>query len=237
MSPSFCQLPLSFQLDRGASMANYVPGPNVAACRSVELALAGAGEQVIYLWGGRGTGKSHLLEAACRASRRRGATVAYVPLAQVSGLRPQLLDGLERLPLVCIDDMERAAGRRAWEEQLFHLFNRSMGSDTRLLITGLAPPAELGLQLADLVSRLSASLVFQLRALGESGRVSAMQRRAEDRGFVLPEEVARYLIRRQPRDIRSLLVLVEQLDRASLAAQRRVTIPFVKEVICRDGCD
>ncbi len=233
MTSAIAQLPLGFQIARGASLANYVPGPNVAACRSLEMFLSGQGEQVIYLWGGRGTGKSHLLEAACRAMRSQGVEVGYVPLRAQAGLKPLLLEGLERLPLVCVDDTEQVAGRLVWEEGLFHLYNRSMSTGTRLLITGAASPAGLGLQLPDLVSRLSASLVYQLRPLAESERVAAMQRWAHDRGFELPEEAALYLIRRQPRDIRSLLVLVERLDQASLAAQRRVTIPFIREVMAQ----
>ncbi len=237
MNRAVVQLPLGFPLDRGASLANYVPGPNGAACRSLELAVSGEGEPVIFLWGGRGTGKSHLLEAACRAMRLQGQAVALVPLADLAELEPQLLDGLERLPLVCVDDVDQAAGRLVWEEKLFHLYNRSMSTGTRLLLTGATRPADMGLRLPDLVSRLSASLVYQLKPLGESERVSVMQRRAWDMGFELSEEVARYLIRRQPRDIGSLLGLVERLDQASLAARRRVTIPFVRQVIGGDGPD
>ncbi len=165
--------------------------------------------------------------------RVQGAEVGYVPLGVQAELQPTLLEGLERLPLVCVDDTDLVTGRLAWEEGLFHLYNRSMATGTRLLITGAASPAALGLRLPDLVSRLSASLVYQLRLLDESERVAAMQQRANDRGFELPEDAALYLIRRQPRDIRSLLVLVERLDRASLAAQRRVTIPFIREVMAQ----
>ncbi len=235
MNRAVSQLPLGFELSRGASLANYVPGPNMAACQSLEMTLSGKGERIIYLWGGCGTGKSHLLEAACRAMRSQGAEAAYVPLGEAAQLRPQLLDGLESLPLVCVDDVEQVAGRPAWEEALFHLYNRTIGTGTRLLLAGAACPADLGLRLPDLLSRLSASLVYQLRQLGESERVAAMQRRARERGFELPQQAALYLIRRQPRDIRSLLILVERLDRASLAAQRRVTVPFIREVIERGG--
>ena len=225
------QLPLAFELVNGATFANYVPGPNAAAHRSVELAASGQGHQVVYLWGTGETGKTHLLEAACRARRGQGAGVAYVPLRGNAALQPSALEGLEQLALVCLDDLDEIAGRVAWEEALFHFFNRAQATGARLLLSAAAPPSTQGLRLADLESRLSASLVYQLRKLNDAQRVSVMQGRARDRGFDLPEEVALYLIRRQPRDLRSLLQLVSRLDQASLAAQRRITIPFIRTVL------
>ncbi len=234
MSSETPQLPLAFELPDGATFGNYVPGPNAAAHRSVELAACGKGEQTVYLWGLGGTGKTHLLEAACRVRRLHGAGVAYVPMRARDTLQPSVLDGLENLALVCVDDLERIAGHCVWEEALFHLFNRAQATGTRLLLTAAARPVAQGLQIADLVSRLSASLVYQLRQLNDAQRVVAMQRRAQDRGFMLSEEVAAYLIRRQRRDMGSLLRLVDRLDRASLAAQRRITIPFIRGMLAAE---
>ena len=227
------QLPLALRPRSTATFRDFVAGCNAAATSHVQAAAAGRGEQFVYLWGSAGAGKSHLLESACHACGSQGKLSALVSLREWSTLGASVLDDLEQLTLVCIDDLDAIAGFSAWEERLFHLHNRARETGTRLLISGARSPAALGLGLSDLASRLSAALVYRLLELDDDQRISVLRRRAARRGFEMPEDVAEYLLRRQPRDMHSLMALVERLDAASLAAQRRVTIPFVRELLAR----
>ncbi|HSC83585.1 MAG TPA: DnaA regulatory inactivator Hda [Pseudomonas sp.] len=228
------QLPLGVRLRDDATFANYYPGANAAALGYVErLCEADAGwtESLIYLWGGEGVGRSHLLQAACLRFEQRGEQAVYLPLAEVADYGPELLDGLDQSELVCLDDLDAVAGRADWEEALFHLFNRLRDSGRRLLLAATVSPRELPIQLADLQSRLTLALVFQLHSLSDEDKLRALQLRASRRGLHLTDEVGRFILTRGERSMSALFELLERLDQASLQAQRKLTIPFLKEVL------
>ncbi|MGE0372438.1 MAG: DnaA regulatory inactivator Hda [Gammaproteobacteria bacterium] len=222
------QLPLQIRFRDGSTFADFVPGRNAEAAHCLQGGIAAG--QCVYLWGGAGTGKTHLLQAVCRDGAGRGESSVYLPLRQRAELAPALLEGLEALSLVCIDDIDAIAGDAAWEAALFHLFNRVRAGGGRIAITGAASPRALGLGLPDLATRLAWGLVFQLHPLLDEEKARALQARARARGMDMPEAVARYLLQRHARDMAALFALLERLDRASLAAQRRLTVPFVREV-------
>jgi DnaA family protein len=218
------QLPLRLALRDSATFDNFVPGENGAAL----LALQDGGESFVYLWGGAGSGKSHLLQALCQWA---GPTAAYVDLNEVIGMDPAVLEGLEAMNPLCIDAVQAVAGKPEWERALFHLYNRVRDGGARLVVAGGAAPGQLGITLPDLVSRLAWGPVFQLQPLDDEGKREALRRRARARGMDLSEEVAAYLLRRSPRDMHSLFALLDRLDRESLVAKRRLTIPFVRELL------
>lgn len=228
------QLPLGVRLRDDATFANYYPGANAAALGYVErLCEADAGwtESLIYLWGGEGVGRSHLLQAACLRFEQRGESAVYLPLAEVAEHGTELLDNLEQCELVCLDDLDAVAGRADWEEALFHLFNRLRDSGRRLLLSAACPPRELPIGLADLQSRLTLALVFQMHSLSDEDKLRALQLRASRRGLHLTDEVGRFILTRGERSMSALFDLLERLDQASLQAQRKLTIPFLKEVL------
>ncbi len=228
------QLPLGVRLRDDATFANYYPGANAAALGYVErLCEADAGwtDSLIYLWGAAGVGRSHLLQAACLRFEQRDEASVYLPLAEVADYGPELLDNLEQCELVCLDDLEAVAGRADWEEALFHLFNRLRDAGKRLLLAAATSPRELGVQLPDLQSRLTLALVFQLQELADEDKLRALQLRASRRGLQMPDEVGRFILTRGARSMSALFELLEQLDQASLQAQRKLTIPFLKETL------
>ena len=144
---------------------------------------------------------------------------------------PELLDNLELCELVCLDDLDAVAGRSDWEEGLFHLFNRLRDSGRRLLLAGTMSPRELPIQLPDLKSRLTLALVFQLHELSDEDKLRALQLRASRRGLQMSDEVGRFILTRGERSMSALFELLERLDQASLQAQRKLTIPFLKETL------
>lgn len=228
------QLPLGVRLRDDATFANYYPGANAAALGYVErLCEADAGwtESLIYLWGGEGVGRSHLLQAACLRFEQRDEQAVYLPLADLVQYGPVLLDNLEQCELVCLDELDSVVGRKDWEEALFHLFNRLRDCGRRLLLAANASPRELPVKLPDLKSRLTLALVFQLHGLSDEDKLRALQLRASRRGLQLSDEVGRFILTRGERSMNSLFDLLERLDQASLQAQRKLTIPFLKEIL------
>lgn len=226
------QLPLQIRFRDDSTFAGFESGRNAEAAHFLQAGFAAG--QSVYLWGGTGTGKTHLLEAVCRLATGRGESAVYLPLRQRVDLAPALLEGLEALALVCVDDIDAIVGDADWEAALFHLFNRVRAGGGRIAIAGAASPRALGLGLPDLATRLSWGLVFQLQPLLDDEKARVLRARARARGMEMPEAVARYLLQRHARDMGALFELLERLDRASLAAQRRLTVPFVREVAGED---
>lgn len=225
------QLSLNFELSDHATWAHFYPGRNLQAVAAVQALARGEGEPFIYLHGLAGVGKTHLLQAACQDVRHNGQTAIYVSLRDTESYSESLLDNLETWSLVCLDDVEGIAGKRAWEKAVFNLFNGLMSRQGRLLIAAQAIPAELKLSLPDLVSRLNSGLRFRLHDLDEVEIIRALKAEAQLRGLEFGDEVGQFLMRRVQRDMSSLLPMFELLDQASLVEQRRLTVPFVKQVL------
>ena len=181
-----------------------------------------------WLWGAPATGKTHLLQAVCE---KAGDRAVYVPLALLADAGPAVLEGLARRELVCIDDLDTVLGDEAWEVALFDLCNQLTDGGGQLAVAASAAPRESTIMLADLASRLSRLAVFRVQPLDDEQRIAALKLRATHRGLDLPDESARYLIKRSRRDMASLYELLDKLDLEALRAQRRLTIPFVRDVL------
>jgi len=223
------QIPLGIALRDGVSFDNFVADENLEAVQHLQKFLSmQSADQAVYLWGSQGSGKTHLLQAACQKMASLERNCVYLPMSLVDGVVPSMLESMDELSLVCIDDVHLIAGQRVWEEALFHLYNRMRDAGGLLLMTGDASPAALDLNMPDLASRLSWGWVFQLNELDDEGKCQVLQLRAQARGLEMPDDVARYMLNRFFRDLGALLELLERLDYASLAEQRRLTIPFVK---------
>ena len=226
------QIPLGLSLKDSATFANFVSGENEVAVHGLMQCAEGKGDSLFYLWGE--TGKTHLLQAVCHQAASAGRAISYIPLRQKEDFSVDVLQGLESLQLICIDDLDAIAGDQDWELAMFSLFNRLRDSGTQMIVTASAKPADIGIQLPDLVSRMGWGLVFHLQSLNDEKKLQALQLRAKTRGFELPDESGKYLMRRFPRDMHALFEILDRLDQASMVAQRRLTIPFVKEVLGLD---
>lgn len=231
MQTLLSQLTLSLSSKDEATFENFYPGRNTEIVSELTKSARGHGERIIYLCGARGQGCSHLLQAACHDAYRQGVTSVYLPLAHLASLSSEMLIGLETMRLVCIDDIEAIAGQGEWEEAVFHLFNRVNDAGGHLIIAAHDIPKSIPIQLPDLLSRLSWGVVYQLAALEDDEKIKALSMRALRRGMTLPEEVGKYILTHCPRHVGTLFAALDALDKASLAAQRRLTIPFVKNVL------
>jgi len=223
------QLALGVRLRAEAVFESFSPGRNT----EILAALRGPDTLPLWLWGARGAGKTHLLQAVCAdaSAGPAGETAAYFPLDRGSGLPPEALVGFETCRVLCLDDVDAVAGDPAWEQALFRLFNDSAELHTRLIFAAHAAPRQLQWTLNDWRSRAAACVVYQLHELDDTGRVEALRLRAAQRGLQLPPETADYLLRRMPRDLASLFEVLDQLDEASLVAQRRLTVPFIRDAL------
>jgi DnaA family protein len=225
------QLPLNLSLKDSATFESYVPGTNEQAVNYLRRLADSAWEPGVYLWGSAGTGKSHLLQAVCHAAGAAGTAAIYLPLQLADQFPCEALNGMENVSQVCIDDIQAIAGRRDWETALVHLIDRIHAAGGRLVMAGNAAPAALGLDLPQLRSRLTGGLTLLLKPLDAAGKLQALHWRAGQRGLELTAAAGRYLVRHYGRDMGVLCTALELIDHASLAAQRRPTIPFMRHVL------
>ena len=226
------QLLLSVQLQDRYSFDNFLLTEQQQVVDCLQQMAKGSGEHYVYLWGSAGVGKSHLLQSCCSSANKLGFAAIYLPLRdEFANLSPAILESLEQYDLVCIDDIEVIADSAEWQEAMMHLYNRIKDLGKCLVISGFCNANQLNIELADLRSRLSWGLSFRLEALSDSEKIAALCLRAKYRGLVLSQEVAEFLLRRCPRNMKELFAALDKLDKASLEAQRRLTIPFVKDVL------
>lgn len=221
------QLPLALRWPRRQRFEHFHPGANAAALAAVQAGANDAAAPWVYLHGSAGSGRSHLLMAACQAGIAQGKRVQYLPLASFD--QPaELLRGVAGSELLALDDLGAIAGRREAEHALFDLYNRTRAESGAMLFAADAAPDQLGLQLPDLRSRLGACTRFALKPLDDHERRAVLRADAAARGIGLDDAVLDWLFTRYARDLGALLELLDRLDRASLAAQRRITVPFLR---------
>jgi len=229
------QLLLGVRLRDSSVFASYFAGRNAPIVDALKALQPGSLPTCVYLHGAASTGKTHLLQALSVDATHRGLATAYLPLRELLAMGPDALSGWGEVDIVCMDDVDEIATSRAWNLALFALHQQLEERRGRLVVASRLAPTALNMTLRDLGSRLAGGLTFTLQPLTDSELVSALQSRAELRGFELPDETAQLLITRLPRDMASLCSFLDRLDEASLVEQRRLTPRFVREVMAASG--
>lgn len=224
------QLPLHVGPADQAAFDNFYPGDNAGLLYALREIAGVAQRAVLWAWGPRESGRTHLLQATTGAADAAGFRAAFVPAGDTS-LSPALLEGLGELDVVCLDDIDRVAGQTDWERALFVLFEQLRQRGARLVLSAACAPLHAEFGLPDLASRLTSGATFRLVSLTDEQKQEALQHRAAWRGLELPEDTAQYLLTRADRSTAALFELLDHLDTESLAAQKRLTVPFVRGVL------
>jgi len=228
------QLPLSLRYPPDQRLDGFVGAPDGALEQLRALART-AGADWLYVEGGAGTGKTHLGLAVCAEAEQAGRRAAYLPLRAAAGRLGEALEALDAADVVALDGVDAIAGGRDDEVALFDFHNRARAAGRGVLYLAAAAPAALPLRLPDLRSRLGQCTRIALRPLDDAGRREVLRARARRRGLVLEEPAIDWLLNRTGRDIAQLASLLERIDRESLAAQRRVTVPFLRGLFAGGG--
>ena len=207
------------------TLDNFVAGRNAELLQTLGNILAGQErERFIYLWGGTGCGKSHLLQAAVEASAKKNLHTEFIVCSGDTEFSARI-----NADCVAVDDVDRL--NPSAQIGLFNLYNRMRDEGhALLLVSGSIAPAQLKLR-EDLVTRLGWGLVYQMHELTDEEKALALKSHAASRGFNLPQEVGDYLLRHGQRDLPSLMATLDALDRYSLANQRQVTVPLLRELL------
>ena len=224
-------LPLEWQDER--SFENFDPGvqpDNALALQALHDLLQQRRHGALYLWGETGSGKSHLLWAACHELQKQGRWALLLTPQTPASAWPDVTDLLAQQAggLLAVDDAQQLSD---WQQDwLFGLYNAARSAELAFLACGNAAPAALPLR-TDLRTRLSWGLALRLQAPDDAVRARVLQRLAHERGYSLSPELLHYMLTHLSRDLSQLGVLMAAFDRYALAAQRPATVPLLKSLL------
>jgi DnaA family protein len=225
------QVPLQFEFQGNQTFDSFFAGNNAEIISQLKAMAGENGEQQIFIWGEPGSGKSHLLQACCHLAKTAGKDPFYLAFPEYNLPPTSLLDGLENLDLVCFDDLQHIAENVAWQHELFNFYNRQRQNNHQLLIAADCPPKYLPFTLADLKTRMGWGLNLKIQSLQDDQLIDALRHKAHFLGFDIPPPVGKFLLTHYVRDLPALWLLLEKIDRATLVAQRKLSIPFLKKIL------
>ncbi|NOU21624.1 MAG: DnaA regulatory inactivator Hda [Methyloglobulus sp.] len=225
------QLPVNFEFRANQTFDDFYPGSNQEILGQLKKTVTGTGEQFIFLWGNAGHGKSHLLQACCYEASNQGFSAFYLDLVDPVSTDPELFAGLENFEIVCLDNIDALAGRADWELVFFNFFNQHRDRHHRLILSASCAPSALAFTLPDLQTRINWGLSLKIQALDDNDKIAALTYKARQKGFEISPQVAGFLLTHYDRSLSSLWSVLDKLDWASLAAKRKLTIPFLKQIL------
>lgn len=229
------QLSLSVQLPDDETFQSFQSNENQAVLNQLQdfinlIAKQEPHPTALYLFGIKGVGKSHLLHACCAYAEQLGLSSLSLSFGELDQLSTEMFEGLEQIDVVCLDDIHLIAGNDEFERAVFDLFNRVTEQGKCLIISGDQNVNNLTIKLPDLLSRLSWGFTEQLKPIQDDEKILALQYRAEQRGLILTNDSAKFLLTRLSREMSNLISALDELDKASIREQRKITIPFIKEI-------
>jgi len=206
------------------TLQNFVIGLNGEVMATLRALLEGVShERFVYLWGGAGCGKSHLLQGFAAAASAHHLRACLVRDTQMCSE-----DDAALCDVLLVDDVLALDAPN--QNRLFNIMNRLRDGSGLLLVSGPYAPMHLNIR-QDVASRLAQGLVFQVKCLSDEDKAQALMTHAQGRGFTLPRDVVAYLLKQWKRDLPSLMAVLEALDRYSLEVKRPVTVPLAREVL------
>ncbi len=225
------QLPITFEFKASQTFDDFFPDSNQEIIDQLKKTVTGSGEQLVYLWGDKGHGKSHLLNACCHKAFNNGISSIYLDFASPIASDPQLLTGLEDIEVVALDNIDSVTGQSDWELALFNFFNQHRDRHHRLILSASRSPKLLAFTLPDLQTRINWGLSLKIQPFDDDEKIAALIYTAQQRGFGITPQTARFLLTHYGRSLTSLWSMLDKLDSASLAAKRKLTVNFLKQIL------
>lgn len=219
------QIPLAIGIEAPRTFETFVPGANALAI--AHLQALGAQAAPVYLWGGSGAGKTHLLEALVHRLDAQGMRAGWFNAADPA---PWTFE--EAWSLVVIDNADVLDA--AQQHAAFSVFVEATTHGVPLVAAGRVPPVDLAVR-EDLRTRLGWGHVFAVQPLGEADARATLRRVADQRGIFLSDDVMDYLLTRFARDLKHLVAQLDRLDAFSLSTKRQITVPLLKQMLAEES--
>jgi len=223
----------------------YVIGGNnelaAAACQRVASAPATA-YNPLFIWGGTGLGKTHLMHAVGHAilGRFPDREVAYVPSEQFTNEMIAAIQGgrtaefrarYRRIDVLLVDDVHFIGNKEGTQEEFFHTFNALYDAQKQIVITSDRPPQDIpGLQ-ERLVSRFEWGLVTDIQPPDLETRSAILRKKAAEDGIVIGDDVIEYVARHRRTSVRQLEGALIKLLAFSSLTRREISLEMAGEAL------
>ena len=228
---SLPQIPFDFNNFKKRDFDSFFQGDNKDLLSFLKIMIKNKKNDSLYIWGQNGVGKTHLLQATCKQLSEMDCRVTYIPLKQYKDFSVDMLNDLGKLDLICLDDLELIINNIDWQKRITLLFNEIRDNQNSIIISSKISPKHIKIDLKDLKSRLVWGHVFKIKPANDELKIKILKKEAIERSFKPNDDVAEFLIRRSDRDLNSLIEVLNEIDRLSLSAKRKITIPFIKELV------
>jgi chromosomal replication initiator protein len=240
--------PPSAALNERYKFDRFVVGGNnqlaAAACQRVSSAPATA-YNPLFVWGGTGLGKTHLMHAIGHAIRERfpEKEIAYVPSEQFTnemiaaiqgGSTAQFREHYRRIDVLLVDDVHFIGNKEGTQEEFFHTFNSLYDAQKQIVITSDRPPPEIpGLQ-ERLVSRFEWGLVTDIQPPDLETRSAILLKKAAEDGLQIDDDVIDYVARNRRNSVRQLEGALIKLLAFSSLTRRDITLEMARDALGPD---
>lgn len=225
------QFPLAFEFQSNQGFNTFFTASNQEIVTQLQKLILGTGERQIFLYGEAALGKSHLLQSCCQFAHKQGMNPFYYPFEEKRLPSLSMLENLEDVKLVCFDNINEIIGNLNWEQAFLNFLNQNAENNNRLILTARIDPTEIEVKLPDLKNSLNSGLSLKLNPLEQNETISALIHKASYMGIIISRKVGYFLVTHYASDLPSMWILLEQLDKATLSAQRKLTIPFLKQIL------
>lgn len=229
---SHIQLTLPLHTYEDKALNNFISSGNELCINTITNSFNQSGMRFFYLWGKNAVGKTHFLKACINEFSQKYLQAAYIPLDKKENFSPEILENLENFDLICIDNIQKIAGIKIWEDAIFTLFNNIQAHNKTLLIISANHNANnINIKLPDLKSRLNSGQTYQINELNDEAKALVLLDILKKRGLEVGSEVINYLLKNSDRNLKQLINSLNALDIASLQEKRKITIPFLKNTL------
>ncbi|MEZ5966608.1 MAG: chromosomal replication initiator protein DnaA [Planctomycetota bacterium] len=232
-------------LNAGYTFDTFVVGPCNRLGHASALAIGenpGRAYNPLFIHGGVGLGKTHLLQAICHTVLRRhpGKRVAYLSCEEftnqfINAVQSGRLDGFREhyrgVDVLVVDDVQFLANKDRTQDEFFHTFNALYNSHRQVVISSDCAPFEIPTLEERLVSRFKWGLVTQLEFPCYETRYAIVQRKAKARNVEIPDEVARYIAETIDTNVRELEGAVIKLLGVATLTARPISVEVAQEAL------
>src|SRR4051794_12414352 len=230
---------------------NFVTGPCNRLPHAASIAVAeqpGKAYNPLFIHGGVGLGKSHLLQAVCQQvmARDPDARILYLSCdsfinqfinAVETGDMNQFRHRYRHVDVLVIDDIHFLTGRERTQEEFFHTFNTLYQQHKQIILSADCPPSEIPELEERLVSRFNWGLVARIEKPCYETRVAIVQKKARMRGLTLPEDVVCYIAARIENNTRELEGAITKIQGMAMIQEGRIDLDLAKAALGESAND